>query len=341
MTSVPIYPPHVLHSRTATSNTSAHTFLSNFLIAANQDPAWRPDSTLDQRGPQPVSSEANPNLTLHQLSRIKQALEGKHFGADAHEITRLASQSAERREKGKSKKRSGDGNVIDRPSKGADSGKTTTPKVRSTLEEPDIDTVLANQENAPAASDWQDRAAFELAQDDADVDTAYDQRNPGEPSREEEAMGPDVLEADTGRVIDITKGHYDDERGAEGPTTPSRKLTDRERQARKEAKKASAKEEKRARERARKEAAVTSPVSAVIDIKEDIGPPNLVPEVPDAEVRSRRREGKKAKRKSTKEVENVEAIEEPELQPELEPEPGPEPERRKKKKKRRSEMEID
>lgn len=54
--------------------------LSQFLQKAEHDPAYRPDSTLSERGPQSSSAGSTPNLTLHNLNKILQGIEGKRVG---------------------------------------------------------------------------------------------------------------------------------------------------------------------------------------------------------------------------------------------------------------------
>lgn len=78
-------PTHHLHSSTRLTHREAHTFLSSFLERADIDAAYRPDSTLTERGPQAVSTGSSPNLTLHHLKRILLGMEGKRVASAAVE----------------------------------------------------------------------------------------------------------------------------------------------------------------------------------------------------------------------------------------------------------------
>ncbi|OAL34429.1 hypothetical protein AYO20_06272 [Fonsecaea nubica] len=73
-------PTSVHHSTTRLTHSQAHSFLSEFLDRAENDAAYRPDSTLTDRGPQALSSGSTPNLTLSHLKRILSGMEGKRIG---------------------------------------------------------------------------------------------------------------------------------------------------------------------------------------------------------------------------------------------------------------------
>ncbi|KIW82880.1 hypothetical protein Z517_02123 [Fonsecaea pedrosoi CBS 271.37] len=73
-------PTSVHHSTTRLTHYHAHSFLSEFLDRAENDAAYRPDSTLTERGPQALSSGSTPNLTLSHLKRILSGMEGKRIG---------------------------------------------------------------------------------------------------------------------------------------------------------------------------------------------------------------------------------------------------------------------
>ena len=73
-------PPSVIHTTTRLTHSQAHTHLSTFLELAENDAAYRPDSTLTDRGPQALSSGSTPNLTLAHLRRIRLGMEGKRVG---------------------------------------------------------------------------------------------------------------------------------------------------------------------------------------------------------------------------------------------------------------------
>ncbi|KAL9617424.1 MAG: hypothetical protein Q9160_007781 [Pyrenula sp. 1 TL-2023] len=58
--------------------TDAAALVSAFLKRSTVDPAYRPDSILSARGPQATStSVANPNLTLHNLGKVRDGMLGK------------------------------------------------------------------------------------------------------------------------------------------------------------------------------------------------------------------------------------------------------------------------
>ncbi|EXJ65455.1 hypothetical protein A1O7_01796 [Cladophialophora yegresii CBS 114405] len=73
-------PPHLHHSTTRLTHRQAHTMLASFLDRAENDAAYRPDSTLTERGPQALSSSSTPNLTLTHLKRILKGIEGERVG---------------------------------------------------------------------------------------------------------------------------------------------------------------------------------------------------------------------------------------------------------------------
>ncbi|KAI9871353.1 MAG: hypothetical protein M1823_008473, partial [Watsoniomyces obsoletus] len=54
--------------------------LSTFLALAENNPAYRPDSTLTEGGPISSSSAASANLTLAHLQRVLDGMEGKRVG---------------------------------------------------------------------------------------------------------------------------------------------------------------------------------------------------------------------------------------------------------------------
>ena len=73
-------PTSVQHSTTRLTHREAHTFLTTFLSRAENDAAYRPDSTLSERGPLALSSASTPNLTLAHLKRIVLGIEGRRVG---------------------------------------------------------------------------------------------------------------------------------------------------------------------------------------------------------------------------------------------------------------------
>lgn len=207
MASINAYPPFVHHpsSSKPLSTNSAHTILTTFLHLANLDPAYRPDSTLSERGPESNSSAGNPNLTLHHLNRIKLGLEGTNLGEED-----LAADFF-----GKAKKATdGKDSVGGKKRKWQDRDTATTlvktgiPEVISTADE-DVDAILTVQHtiNAHGAAangeGWQDREDFELAQDDEDVDMNSAQRDPAAATEMEEGIGEEIMEGKTGKMINV------------------------------------------------------------------------------------------------------------------------------------------
>lgn len=175
------YPPSVLHpsSSKPLDISSTHTFLANFLRLANLDPAYRPDSTLSDHGPQSNSSSGNLNLILHHLNRIKLGLEGKHLGAETLAAGHFGeSKTMETTEVTAVKKRK----WHDRDA-GITPVGTGIPEVISFAGD-SVDVVLTAQDSSldmqkvVEGDGWQDREDFELAQDDADVDVNNAQRDP-------------------------------------------------------------------------------------------------------------------------------------------------------------------
>lgn len=280
MASFNVYPPVVLHT-TASQHLdipSAHTLLSTFLHLANLDPAYHPDSTLTERGPQSNSTSGNPNLTLHHLNRIKLGLEGKNLGAED-----LAASRAERdgegteTERGKKRKR----DPCPPPFK-----TRRVPEVVSTARNEDGDAILTAQSTNTQdreAEGWQDREDFELAQDDEDVDVNNAQRDPAAAADMEDVdMGEGIMEEATRRMIHAdeelgredgraeairTGDVVDKQRGEQGRKRAP--LTKNEKEERKRLKKMREKEEKKTthRERARRESVNTVDDDAVAEEK--------------------------------------------------------------------------
>jgi hypothetical protein len=260
MASFTAYPPSVLHpsSTIPLDIPSAHTILTTFLHLANLDPAYRPDSTLSERGPEANSSSGNPNLTLHHLNRIKLGLEGTNLGAedlDAGFFGEGGNKATDRdRDRAKKRKWQEDRDADYAPIR------TGIPKVISTAEEEDVHAVLtaqdADTQKMANAEGWQDREDFELAQEDEDVDVHNAQRDPAAAADREGIMG----EEEMGRMITV---HEDLEEEGEGggtadgmdaqqlpeerdspPTPRKQSLTEREKKERRERKKMRSRGEK-------------------------------------------------------------------------------------------------
>lgn len=201
MASFNAYPPLVLHP-TASQHLdipSAHTLLSTFLHLANLDPAYHPDSTLTERGPQSNSTSGNPNLTLHHLNRIKLGLEGNNLGAEDLAANR-AEQDGEGTKTERGKKRKRDPCPPPFKTRGV-------PEVVSTTANEDGDSILTAQNTNThdrEAEGWQDREDFELAQDDEDIDVNNAQRDPAAAAEVVDVdMGEGIMEEETGRMIHV------------------------------------------------------------------------------------------------------------------------------------------
>jgi hypothetical protein len=213
MASFNAYPPAVLHPSFSHSldTSSAHKILSTFVRLANLDPAYRPDSTLTENGPQPTSSSGNPNLTLHHLNRIKLSLEGTNLGAEDLYEGFFGAKSTANKEHGRKRKweehRGGD--------VGSAPMRAGIPKIMATTEE-NVDAVItaqgADAKKASNTEGWQDREDFELAQDDEDDDMNNAQRDPAM-ALEMEGVGQEIMEGETGRTIDLDS-EMDKEDGA-------------------------------------------------------------------------------------------------------------------------------
>ena len=198
--------------------TTAHTMLSTFLQIANLDPAYRPDSILSERGPEPNSSAGNPSLTLHHLNRIKLGIEGTNLGVEDLEAGVFGKRRAtEGRDSGAKKRK------WDNRDSAAPPVRAGISKVVSTAEE-DVDAVLTAQhtdaEQAAAAAattnqGWQDREDFELAQDDGDVDLNNAQRDPAAGNADVEGKGEEIMDWDIGEMVTMQDGLEDGDSAVE------------------------------------------------------------------------------------------------------------------------------
>lgn len=200
MSTINAYPPVVLHPTVSGSLDlpSAHTLLTDFLHLANLDPAYHPDSTLTERGPQSNSTTGNPNLTLHHLNRIKLGLEGKNLGAETldgeEKETGLGA--------GKKRKRHDRDPCAEKAKANA---RARNAKVVSN-EDGDAILTTQNADTQQSEEGWQDREDFELAQDDEDVDVNNAQRDP---AAEDVDMDMDMEEGimeKTARIVHVDQG---------------------------------------------------------------------------------------------------------------------------------------
>jgi hypothetical protein len=216
MSSISAYPPSVHHpsSSKPVSTHRAHTILTTFLHLANLDPAYRPDSTLSERGPESNSSAGNPNLTLHHLNRIKLGLGGTNLGADdldAGFFGREKKPTDNKDGAGGKKRKWSDRDVV------TPFVKPGIPKVISTAEG-DVDAIMTTQgDDGPAHAvdreGWQDREDFEQAQDDGDVDVNNAQRDPAAVTTDKAETGLAIIEGKTGRLISIHEDFEQEDMG--------------------------------------------------------------------------------------------------------------------------------
>ncbi|KAJ9606156.1 hypothetical protein H2200_009117 [Cladophialophora chaetospira] len=196
-------PPHIQHSTTRLTHLEAHTLLSTFLERAENDAAYRPDSTLTERGPQALSSGSTPNLTLSHLQRILKGVEGKRVGGGLKALNKEGNNAGENvngeegfegtreidgesqgivedenvemetpKQQKKGKRRSLDPDLslqTPKPKKQKQSQKVlATPNVERT-DDPTSDAVLAALSDP---DDWQDPDTFALAQNEVNTNDA-------------------------------------------------------------------------------------------------------------------------------------------------------------------------
>ena len=193
--------------------------LSTFLALAENNAAYRPDSTLSERGPVSSSSGASTNLTLHHLNRILQGIEGKRVGGvhgfdGVFEGNEDEDGSARRK-----KRRVDDAEAVDdeeemdavfeqqqqrrrrRSSMNVRADATNGPFIipEQSEAEPELET--------PGGGGWQDKEIFETTRKDDEVDAMNDDRLPGagleQPANEEEAEEMVGVEIEgTGKKVD-------------------------------------------------------------------------------------------------------------------------------------------
>lgn len=226
-------PPTVTHSSSRLTHAQAHAMLSSFLERAENDAAYRPDSTLTERGPQSASSGSNPNLTLHHLKRILSGIEGKKIGGE--DVGRFFGDGARAAglNSGLPFKRkadeNGNGEVgVDSPAKRRMVGDAHP-------EHGDDGTGIAV---VGEANGWQSKDDYDLAQREGNEDLLNEDKQPGmnleQPTNEKEAVDKvNVAIEGTGEKVDPRKGDKADK------------------ESRKKAKKDRRKEDKKSRQEAR------------------------------------------------------------------------------------------
>lgn len=227
-------PPTVTHSSTRLTHAQAHAKLSQFLQRAENDAAYRPDSTLTERGPQSASSGSNPNLTLHHLKRILQGIEGKKIGGE--DVGRFFGDGARAAglNSGLPFKRKADENG---EGEAGIQSSTKRKMVGDAHPEHGDDGMGVAVEGE--ADGWQSKDDYDLAQREGNEDLLNDDKQPGmnldQPANEEEAIDRvNVGIEGTGEKVDPRKGEM---------------VVDRD--SRKKAKKDRKKEDKKSRQEAR------------------------------------------------------------------------------------------
>lgn len=187
-------PPYVLHATVPLSPLAALTALTAFLDSANNTPAYRPDSTLTERGP--ISSSTS-NLTLHHLSRLKLGLEGTRIGAAEIEAEDASlALPEEPKQKGKR-----DEPYPETPRRVVVQG--TIPLVRVATEDDEL--VVETMEGV--GGEWEAKDEYELAQDDEEFymntqrDPAGELEQPTDPQEMADEM--EVEETQAGSEVPL------------------------------------------------------------------------------------------------------------------------------------------
>ncbi len=230
-------PPYVHHTTERLTHHQAHTMLSNFLALTEINAAYRPDSTLSERGPISSSSGASTNLTLHHLNRILQGMEGKRVGG-SDDLGKFFDADANEAGNKRRKRQRVDETLVD------EDGNTTPQQQRERRRVSSMNVQASPREGAfiiPEQSEaepetpgggWQDKEDFETAQKDDQVDAMNDDRRPGaslkQPRNEQEAeemVGVEIEE--TGEMVDPRPEHE------ELPSSPVKVLDKKERKRRK------------------------------------------------------------------------------------------------------------
>jgi hypothetical protein len=225
-----LLPPHTTPHSTRLTHAEAHTSLLTFLRTAHNHPAYRPDSSLSERGPT-SSSGAEGHQKLNLLHKLLAGIEGKRIGG--RDILDLLKNPDE--EEGGGKRKRGDDEMSSKKRKrNADGNENGSGEGESGAQ-------------TPASQGWQDKDAFEKTQTTEDVDVMNEERNPTanveQPVTQEDEV--EMMEVVVeGERVDSSKINAEGE--VEETTSPS-KISKEERNRRKK--------EKKAEERRKKEAA--------------------------------------------------------------------------------------
>lgn len=216
-------PPTITHTTTRLTHREAHDFLDTFLSRAEIDAAYRPDSTLAERGPQALSTGSSPNLTLHHLKRILLGIEGKRVGKQV--LEQEGEGAFDERELGlrNSKRARGyDGYDDEGEEQDTNGGKrrskpyTTGLDIEIDAEDGDGPALVAHPNisssphlhaNHENNDDWQEKETYDLAQSSEGLELTNEDRHPGadlaQPGNEEEEQDFVAIEDErTGELVD-------------------------------------------------------------------------------------------------------------------------------------------
>jgi hypothetical protein len=259
-------PTHQIHSTERLTHREAHTFLSTFLDHADTEAAYRPDSTLTERGPQAVSTGSSPNLTLHHLKRILLGLEGKrlrgdlvreegeaegeaeanhnHIQEQEHDSTTAGSKGVKRKagnddndQHQQSQSQSQDQGQDRDLKKKKSSAKRKTYNAANIDEHDDLGSDYTPAVGGPVSDGegWQDKDTFALAQTEHNLEATAGDRHPG---ADLEQPGDEGQEEDM-MYVQVEGG--------------SKKLSQQEKEERKKLKKLRSKEDKAKRAQKKKQ----------------------------------------------------------------------------------------
>ncbi|KAK5064428.1 hypothetical protein LTR84_000261 [Exophiala bonariae] len=250
-------PPSITHTTTRLTHLEAHTFLNTFLNRAEIDAAYRPDSTLAERGPQALSTGSSPNLTLHHLKRILLGMEGKRVGKQAFEEEAEGQETGAFGEKATKRTRGDDEAQGGRRSKPY----TTVLDVEGDAEDSDGPALVVHPEDSSPPTrggingtgddgdDWQEKDTYDLAQSSAGLELTNEDRHPG---ADLEQPVDDAEEQDLVAVEDERTGERVDPREFGHRSSAGKGKSNVDKEERKRLKKLNAKLEKSKREENRK-----------------------------------------------------------------------------------------
>lgn len=252
------------------SPTEAAALVSTFLKRSTVDPAYRPDSILSARGPQATStSVANPNLTLHNLEKVRDGMLGKKakrgdtdaklgFFGQHNQATATATPSHKRKAKDDPE------NVgVDKGKRRKGEGEKKSGNEMTLAGPPQVAGAAGGNED----EGWQDLESFEREQDVEEGELGDRDLDPGDERAEPEEVAvavPMDVDETSGGALKKKKKDKNDKKDRkvkhQEPETESAETKSQaqamskskmEKDNRKNSKKERRKEEKREREQAR------------------------------------------------------------------------------------------